>query len=176
MQDIILRRRSCRKYLEKDIPDETIRKVLLSAISAPGGRPSVPGSQGFRAIVVRDTGVKEKLALHYDDRQFVKTAPVVIACLADTTTDPKYKEHEISCALAIQNLLLSAESHNLGACFITCFLKHKDRAEQKQILRTALGLTESLALVALVTLGFKDPTEKIEPKIMPSYDDIVSVL
>ncbi|MCL2228418.1 MAG: nitroreductase family protein [Firmicutes bacterium] len=176
MVELIKRRRSCRKYLDRNIPEKIIEQLILSAVHAPGGWLSKPGSQGFRAIIIRDDSVKGKLALHYGDRQFIKTAPVIIACLSDKTTDPKYNEWDISCALSIQNLLLAAESNNLGACFITCFLNSNDNThkEQKQILRKVLGLPENIELVALITLGYKDSSEIIEEKLLLDYDEVVS--
>ena len=170
--ECIKNRRSRREYLEKDIPDNIIKDLVDAASCAPFGGPPKPQCQIFEAIIIRDKATKEKLALDFDDRQFIKKAPVIIACLANKDNDPKYKEWNTSAALAIQNLILAAESQNIGCCFISCFLNHDEHKHNKQALREILELPPHIELVALVSLGYKADSENMKNKTLKDYKDI----
>jgi len=167
-------RRSRRLYLNKDISNKVLEVLLKTAIRAPFGGSPKPKCQVFEAIVIRDKSIIEKLALHYEDRQFMKMAPVVIACCANKNNDPDYKEWLISASLSIQNILIAAESQNLGSCFITCFMHNEKHKEDKKNLRDILNLPKYIELVGLISLGYKVEQEELKTKILREYDDIVS--
>jgi len=168
-------RRSRRKYLAKDIPNETINELLKCALNAPyGGKADDPKCQVTEFIVVRDKGIIKKLALHYDCRKFVPEAPVIIACCANKDNDPDYREWIFSTALSIENLLLAAEAKDIGSCILSCFTHHQKHVEDKEVLRKALNVPDHVELVALVTLGYKNESEEIMPKILREFNDVVS--
>jgi nitroreductase len=122
---------------------------------------------------VRNQTIKDKLALKYEDRQFIKKAPVIIACCADKTRDPDYQEWEISVSLAMENILLAANELGLGACILTTFLRHpKHHLDRKEIVK-ALNLPPNIELIALIAVGYKDPSEKIERKELREIKEII---
>ena len=171
--DCINKRRSHRVYHDKNIPDTILRAILHAALQAPFGGPPRPKCQIFEAIIIRDVSTKENLALNYDDRQFIRFAPVVIACCANKNNDPHYKEWTISASLSIQNLITAAEHYNIGSCFITCFLHHENHDADKKNLRDILDLPEYVELVGLISLGYKIETEDIIDKTMRDYDEVI---
>jgi len=173
LSDAIKTRRSRRKYLDKEVSDEVVRKLIDSARYAPFGGPLKKSCQVWEFIVVRDKEIKEKLALNYEDRQFVKTAPVVIAVCADKTKDPDYKDWEITTSLAIENMLLTAHDLGLGACYVTTFTHHEKHKEDRKKLMEALNLPENIELIALISVGYPNPSEKIEKKELRDIDEII---
>lgn len=171
--NLIKNRRSHRKYLNKDIQDDIIESIINCARSAPfGGKPK-PDCQVAEYIVIKDKEVKEKLALTYEDRQFIKDAPIIIAVLANKSNDPKYEEYVLSTALAIENLIISAESFGIGSCILSCFMNHKKHIEDRNVSRDILNLPDNIELVALVSLGYKDEDEQIPEKILKPYNEVV---
>ncbi len=173
LSEAIKRRRSIRKYLDKGISDEIIRKIIDSARYAPFGGPLKKSCQLWEFIVVRDKETKEKLALDYEDRQFVKGAPVIIVVCADKTKDPEYKDWEITTSLAIENMLLTAHDLGLGACYVTTFIHHKKHKEDREKLIKILNLPKNIELIALITIGYSDPTEEIEEKELRDIDEMI---
>ena len=171
--ECIKTRRSRRKFLKKEIPDEIIRELIDCARHAPFGGPPKKEPQLWEFIIVKDKAIKEKLALHYEDRQFVKEAPVVIAVCADKTRDPKYKDWDVTCGLAIENFLLAAHDLGLGACFVTAFTHHEGHKEDRKVLIEILNLPEHIELIALIALGYPDPSEKIEEKELREIDEMI---
>ncbi len=170
--DCIKTRRSIRKYLDKEIPDETIKKLIDCARHAPFGGGPIKEPQLWKFIIVKDKTIKEKLALDYEDRQFVKQAPLIIAVCADKTKDPKYKNWDITASLAIQNLLLASHDLGLGACFVTTFAHHKTHEEERIKLIETLNLPEHIELIALISIGYPDPSEEIEKKELREINEM----
>ena len=171
--ECIKSRRSVRRYLDKDIPNSLIYDIVEAASHAPyGGPPKIEG-QLWDFIVIRNKKRKTKLALGYEDRQWIIDAPVIIACLADMSCDIKYKNWEIVMGLAMENLILAAQAKGLGTCIVSAFsrndIKALDRAELRNILRVPL----SYDLCALITVGYPDPDEKIEHKPIRETDDMI---
>ena len=170
----MISRRSTREYLDKDIPDEILKTLIQAAMHAPFGGKPLPQCQVFEAIIIRDNTMKQKLALEYKDRQFIRSAPVIIACLANKNNDLKYNEWNTSVALSIENLIIAAELQNIGSCFLSCFLNHAEHKNDKQLLRQILNLPKHIELVGIVTLGYKNEKETIPEKILRDFGDVVS--
>lgn len=168
--NLIMSRRSHRKYLNKQIADDIIKNIIDCGRNAPfGGKPK-PDCQVTEYIVIRNDNVKEKLSLEYEDRQFIKEAPVIIAILANKDNDPKYKEYILSASLSIENMIIAAESLGIGTCVLSCFINHEKHLEDKKISREILNLPNNIELIALLTLGYKDEEEIIPEKELKKYE------
>ncbi len=171
--DLLINRRSHRKYLHKNISDNIIRNIINCGRNAPfGGKPK-PDCQVTEYIIIKDNDIKKELALHYEDRQFIKDAPVIIAILANKNNDAKYKEYILSSGLSIENMIISAESYGIGTCILSCFLNHENHIEDKEKNRQILNLPDNIELVALLALGYKDNREEIQDKELRTYKDTV---
>lgn len=174
MTDLIINRRSSRKYLDKDIDDSIIKQIIDCGRNAPFGGKPVPMCQVTEYIIIKEKEIKNKLALNYEDRQFIKKAPVIIAILANKNNDPKYKEYILSSGLAIENMIIGAQSLGLGTCILSCFINYEKHEEDKNILRDVLKLPNNIELIALLTLGYKDESETIVEKKLREYNDVVN--
>lgn len=170
--ECIKTRRSRRKFLDKIIFDEVIRDLIDVARHAPFGGPPIKDCQPWEFIVVKDSKTKADLALHYDDRQFVRQASVLIAICIDTAKDKKYQEYEAVAGLTAENILLAAHAQGLGACYVTAFLHHAEHAEDRKVFRQALSLPGNIMLVAILAIGYPDPSEKLEPKKLRNIKEI----
>ena len=171
--ECIKSRRSVRKFLDKELPDEIIRKLTDAARHAPFGGQLKKDCQLWEFIIIKDKSQKEKLVLNYDDRQFIKQAPIIIAVCADKTKDPEYKDWEITTSLATENILLAAYKLGLGACYVTTFTHHKEHKEDRKILIKTLNLPEYIELIALIPVGYPDSSEEIRPKELRNIDEMV---
>ncbi|UCD04556.1 MAG: nitroreductase family protein [Candidatus Woesearchaeota archaeon] len=171
--DCITTRRSVRRFLDRDISEETIKKVIDAARYAPFGGPPIKGPQLREFIVIRDSETKKKLALEYEDRQFVASAPVIIACCADKMRDPEYKEFQVTVGVGVQNMLLTAHDLGLGACYITAFIRHEEHQEDRLKLIKSLNLPNNIELIGLIALGWPDPSEELDKKELRELKDII---
>ncbi len=171
--DCIKSRRSVRKFLDKAVSDEIIRKLIDCARHAPFGGPPEKKCQLWEFVIIRDNSVKEKLALEYEDRQFIKSAPVIIAVCVDKEKDQKYKDYEIAAALAIENILLAAHDLGLAACFVTTFTHHEGHKDDRKALIESLELPEHMHLVTLIPVGYPDTSEEKPEKELREIDDMI---
>ncbi|MDQ7785729.1 MAG: nitroreductase family protein [Desulfomonilaceae bacterium] len=179
----IKERRSCRNYLPDPLDDETIRTLLESAVWAP----SPANNQPWEFIVITSPEVKESIFAEAQERRkilfeksgwkwlnryevdFLKTAPVIVAVVgdpektgADMFLDEGYKAYQHACAAAIQNMLLTAHSLELGSLWFTLF--------DKSAMRRILGVPAEKDPIALICLGkpggssFQTPRKDIAEK------------
>ena len=177
--DDIRGRRSVRKYLKREVPEEKVEAVLEAARWAP----SPHGRQPWRFAVLTGGEAKERLAeamgeewrsnLRMDgqdeevvekrlegSRRRLLDAPIlVLLCLyledLDTYPDPERQRNETTMAVqslgaAAQNMLLAAYSLGLDAGWMCAPLFCPGEVTE------ALGLDPKLIPHALLTLGYAD--------------------
>ncbi len=114
------KRRSVRQYSSREIPPETLRKILEAGRLAP----SAMNAQPWRFIVVRTPERKEKLA-EASRHDFVAQADVVIVgCVQDSpaTLGPRF-----DVAIAMDHMSLAAFEEGVGNCWIGGFDRDKVR-------------------------------------------------
>jgi len=170
---ILNSRRSVRKFIDRDISNKDINKILDAARHAPYGGPPKKEGQIWDYIVVRDEEIKHKLALNFDDRQWIKKAPVIIGVCVDMSTDTKYNNWEIVAGLTMQNLIIAAHSLGIGTCVVSTFSRNNEKKEERAILRNILNIPLKYDFCSLITLGYPDPSEEIEEKEMKDLDTVI---
>jgi coenzyme F420-0:L-glutamate ligase/coenzyme F420-1:gamma-L-glutamate ligase len=174
---IIQSRRSIRRYVDRPIPAEVLRRVLEAARWAP----SAHNRQPWRLAVIIDPARRESLARAMGDRfridlsagglstqeierqiarsyERINGAPaLIVVCLSmadmDHYPDGHRQEAERvmaiqSVSLAAQNMLLMAHAEGLGACWMCAPLFCPDAV------REALMLPADWEAQALLTLGY----------------------
>lgn len=77
--EVIRERRSVRRYLAKEVPDELVREIVDAATRAP----SAGGLQSYHVVIVREPARRLELSLAAYDQDFLERAPVVLVFLAD---------------------------------------------------------------------------------------------
>ena len=153
----IATRKSVRSYQDRDIPGETLTRVLEAARLAP----SASNRQEWRFVVVRDASTRKRLAEASSRQRFVGEAPVVIVCCAET--DGRLMECGLPCfsidlAIAIDHITLCAAAEGLGTCWIGAF-------KEDQV-REVLGIPEEIRVVAVLPLGYpQDPAPKEKSRL-----------
>lgn len=77
--DAIKTRRSIRKFLPDDVPDEMVEQMLEAARLAP----SASNRQPWRFLVARDKEIKKEIRRICMGQKFIEEAPVVFVCFGD---------------------------------------------------------------------------------------------
>ncbi len=148
----IQKRYSVRKYQKRDVEDAKLTKIFEAARLAP----SAKNLQEWRFVVARDEEVIEKLA-EAAQQNFVRNAPVVIACCAETDgyiMSCGLESYPIDVAIAIDHIALAATALGLGTCWIGKF----DPDQVKEILK----IPTDIIVVELLLLGY--PADSPRPK------------
>ena len=149
-------RKSIRKFLDKEIPVDVIRKILEAAIKAP----SAGNRQPWRFLVVTD---REKIKKFdpYDHQSWVENAPaVIVACANPHNTWEKYDEEDdcyiLDTSAAIQNILLAIHDMGLGGVWVlTC---------SKRDIRKLLDIPLHWQIISIIPFGYYDETEPLNAK------------
>ncbi|MDD5082620.1 MAG: nitroreductase family protein [Dehalococcoidales bacterium] len=79
VKEAIENRRSIRRFLPDDIPDDLIKQILEAARLAP----SASNRQPWRFLVIRAKETKRELRHICLDQHFIEEAPVVVVCFGD---------------------------------------------------------------------------------------------
>jgi len=150
--DAIYTRRTVRSFIDKKIDKKIIDKIIDAGIHAP----SACDIQGWKFIVVENKKIIQKI-VDKGAATFIKNAPVNIFVLYDNqTNNMEYKDHLLSAAACIQNMLLAANNFNLGCCWV-CHLPLKRQ------LRSILRIPSHYDPIACIVMGYP----KKKPKPLP---------
>lgn len=126
--ETIKNRRSVRKYQDKQIKDEELEKILESAIYAPTGHNDQPWH--FTIIqnkdLINEINVGAKEVMSKMDVEWIanmgKAENLNIFHNAPTVLIVSAKKNAVTpipdCSAAVQNMLLAAESMDIGSCWI----------------------------------------------------------
>jgi nitroreductase len=141
----ILERRSIRHFLE-DAP--IARELLLELLRAASWAPSGLNNQPWRFAIVWDADLKERLAGLTRYASTMRAAAVLVPVFLDLDSSYDRVKDCQAVGASLQNLLLAAHAHDLGAVWIGEILKNKDEV------RALLGLPDRLELMAVVAIGY----------------------
>ena len=146
--DVILNRRSIRRYENKEIPKDVLDKI----VEAGRQSPSAANRQPYRFVIVTDSEIKKELKGLVS--RFLKDAPVVIVGCANPKALLTGKWATVDTTIALENMALAAWSLGIGSCWIGSFNEEKT----KELLK----IPEDWKVVALVTFGY--PAEQPKPR------------
>lgn len=166
MKDILLTRRTIRKYSQEDISTELLNELLESAF-----RTSTTGNmQLYSVVVTRSNDGKNALAPCHFNQPMVKEAPVVLTFCADfnrfnlwcrqRNAEPGYDNFlsfmtaATDALIAAQTLCIAAEAKGMGICYLGTTIYTADR------IIDILELPTGVVPVTTITLGW--PAENPE--------------
>ena len=158
VMETIAERRSIRSFSGQPVEEEKLLRVLEAGRLAPSAR----NMQDWKFVVVKDPGLRRRLAEAARNQEFVGQAPVVIvACgTSDYVMTCGQLTYPIDVAIAVDHMTLAAVEEDLGTCWIGAFYEDK--------VKEILGVPEDVRVVALLPLGYPAETAK-NAKDMPMH-------
>ena len=193
MLDLIKTRKSVRKYSEKHIPDNDLRKILEAGRLAP----SWMNVQSWKFILVKSEENKSLLSELSIGQPHVKNADALIVCIADLDTwtkagITKIENPTINPALQGENgllirtmeqivypisyMMLMAESLGISSCIIGALGNEitGTNPDLYKKIKEILGLNDNQILSTIITLGYEKEPINI-PKTRKDFDDVISL-
>jgi len=168
VKEAIVKRRSIRKYQDKEVPDETIRELMYAARLAPSGNNAQPWKYKIFKTEEEKKMLKENSIFKQD---FVYTAPIIILCCGNTKAYPEKKSDRLDdsnhartirdLALSTQNIVLRATELGLGTCYVGWMDKPK--------IKKLLELPEEYIVPYVITIGYPDE----QPKTRKTIEEIL---
>jgi nitroreductase len=166
ISDILLNRRTIRKYSSEPVDEKLIQDIVKM-----GCRASTTGNmQVYSIIITKDDEKKRELAPCHFNQKMITEAPVVLTFCADFNrfniwcrmrkAEPGYDNFlsfmtaAIDSLLVAQTVCIAAESKGLGICYLgtTTYMAHK--------IIEVLNLPKGVVPVTTVSIGW--PAEKPE--------------
>lgn len=162
ISDILLNRRTIRKYSTEPLDDKLLNEILVM-----GCRASTTGNmQVYSIIINRDSDKKKELAPLHFNQKMITEAPVVLTFCADfnrfnkwcklRNADPGFDNFlsfftaAIDALLVAQTFCIAAEAKGLGICYLgtTTYNAHK--------IIEVLNLPKGVVPVTTLTVGWPD--------------------
>jgi nitroreductase len=172
-KELMQKRQSVRKYLDKPVELEKI-EMLAKAVQFA---PSACNSQPWRLIIVDEPELKDKVAkATYNDvisfNRFALQAPVIavlviekaklIAQIGGSIKNQEYPQYDIGIAGA--HFCLQAADLGLGTCMLGWFNEKK--------IKNLLNIPSVKKIGLLITLGYPPDDYKMRKKIRKPLNEI----
>lgn len=169
----ILNRRSTRAYKPEQIRAEDLDLILQCAINAP----SALNKQSWEVRVIQKpeliNAINEGFVKYASSKRMEGNAsksqepnfsvfhgaPTVIVVANDTKNDYS----EVDCGLLGQNILVSAESMNLGTCVVGGVIAYLSTPEAKDLV-AQLNLPLNYKPLYTITIGYKNQWPDAKPR------------
>jgi nitroreductase len=145
-------RRSVRTYRPDPVPSALVEDIVDCGRLAATARNVQP----WEFVIVTEAATRKKLAEMIDTGRFIAEAPV---CIVVFCSNVKYYLEDGSAAL--QNMLLAAHAHGLGACWIA-----GDKKPYCAAVAQMFGAPADQKLVGLIALGYAVTPSSMPPKRM----------
>ena len=153
IREAIYKRRSVRKFQEKQVDDNIIKSLLEDAMAAP----SACNKQPWEFYVIRN---KEKQDLIKSKIMFSNfNSPIMIVVCGNNELSLTKDNNDFwiqDCSAAIENILLSAVSFGLGTCWCGLYPVEK-RCER---VREILDLPDNIIPLGTIHIGY--PEKELE--------------
>jgi len=156
--ECIDKRRSVRKFLDKQVsPDD-----LIDLIDAARKAPSSGNLQSWKFICVKNQNNKNEISDACFQQNWISQAPLLIVVVSQNDNlkrhygvrgDVLYSIQDA--ALASQNILLKATELGLGSCFVSAF--------EEGMIKRILKIPDALRPQSIIAIGYSDdrPKKKI---------------
>ncbi len=141
--EVIKRRRSIRKYIDKPIKNEILKEIVNCGRLAPSGNNSQP----WEFLVVTKREELDFLAKVATYGKFLKEAG---ACII-TFCEKNNRHHLEDGAAATENMILAATDYGIGTCWIAGY----NRTYEKDIV-SHFNVPQNLIMISIISLGYYD--------------------
>lgn len=155
--EAIRQRTSTRAYKSVPVEEDKIERILDAARLAPSGKNGQP----WIFLVVTDADTRKKLVPACRDQKFLAQAPVIIvACGREEYAYKKmggyWNSLPVDIGIALEHLMLAAESEGLGTCWIGAFMEEE--------VREILEVPADVKIVALTPVGYPAAEKTFRPR------------
>ena len=146
---LMLARRSIRKYTGESIPEEKLKLILQAGLSSATSKNRKP----WEFVVVQERETLQALAkCRAGAAGMLEKAGCAVVVFADTDVTPDVWAED--CSIAMSNMHLMADALRLGSCWIQGRCRETAEGQStEEYCRKLLGVPEQFALEAILSIG-----------------------
>ena len=187
--EAIYSQRAIRYFKSDPVPDELIHKLIEAGTKAPSGG----NRQGWKFLVITDSGTKKKIGDYYEQgwehaygaatsdpgqlqphvhrsaEHLARTmgeAPVLLMACIEHDGGPSTMGRGGSIFPSVQNILLAARALGLGSCLTSLHKRYEDEIKE------LLGIPENVETAALLPIGFPADNNRYGPTRRQPVEDV----
>ena len=163
MLDMLLKRRSCRKFEDRAVEAEKREKLLQAAQLAPSGKNKRP----WEFVVVENGETLQQLGNCRNPQQsFLPETPLAVVVLGDTRKSDTWIEDASIASIIMQ---LEAESLGLGSCWVQIRSRESNQGiSSEAYVRRLLDIPEHMAVLSIIAFGH--PRKELPPHTLDEAD------
>ncbi|MCE5221985.1 MAG: nitroreductase family protein [Clostridium sp.] len=172
--DLINKRQSCRKYLDKPVEKEKLIKCIEAARVAP----SACNSQPWHFVIVNNKELSCKVAMCLQDKvmnKFTSECQSFIIVVEESgnlisRAGALIKQQDyrsVDLGIATEHLCLAATQQNLGTCILGWF--------NEKELKKLLNVNKLKRIRLVVAIGYSE-SDVVRKKIRKNIDEIVTFI
>lgn len=155
LEDVFLKRRSIRKFTDKNVEEDKIDKILYYAMTAP----SACNKQPWEFYVIKDKAILEQLKKASLFSRYNAPLAIVVCGNLERSLPKELNEYWVQdCSASIAYMLLEISNLDLGG--VWCGL-HPQKTPVKKV-KEILSLNDNVVPLGLVLIGY--PNERLEQK------------
>ncbi|MBQ2636787.1 MAG: nitroreductase family protein [Methanobrevibacter sp.] len=154
LTDLMLKRRSTRKFNDEKITKEELDKILQAALLAPTSMNRKPCN--FMVVERKET-LNELSQAKNHGADLIKGADKAIVVVTDTLVADTWCEDS---SIALTYMHLMATELDLGSCWVQIHLRDKDGRDAEEVVRDILKVDDHYRIVGILALGHSDDIPK----------------
>ena len=148
--DIMLKRRSTRKFNRKKITKDELDKILQAALLAPTSMNRKPCNF---LVVERPETLKELSKCKNHGADLIDGADKAIVVIADNMVADTWCEDS---SIALTYMHLMATELNMGSCWVQVHLRDKNGVDAEEVVREIVKIDDHYRIVGILALGHSD--------------------
>lgn len=153
--DIMLKRRSVRKYKAEEVPEDKLDRILKAGLLAPTSRNRNP----CEFIVVRNKDLLKKLSTAKKaGANLLADASAAVAVFSDSEKADTWIEDS---SIALTYMMLEATEQGIGNCWVQYHMRFSESgADAEENARNILSMPEKYRIVGVLALGIPEKTPR----------------
>lgn len=148
--DVMLKRRSTRKFNGEPVTKDELDKILHAALLAPTSMNRKPCN--FMVVERKET-LDELSKCKDHGADLIKGADKAIVVLADTMIADTWCEDS---SIALTYMHLMATDLGLGSCWVQVHLRTKDGVYAEEVVRDILKVDDHYRIAGILAVGHSD--------------------
>ncbi|WP_405291020.1 nitroreductase family protein [Methanobrevibacter sp.] len=148
--DVLLKRRSTRKFNDNPITKDELDKILKAGLLAPSSMNRKPISF---LVVERQETLAELAQAKDHGAELLRDADKAIVVIADTMISDTWCEDS---SIALTYLHLAATDLGIGSCWVQIHMRKKDGVYAEKVVRDIIKIDEHYRIAGIMALGHSD--------------------
>lgn len=167
MFDLLMTRRSIRKYKRKKVETEKIDMIIQAALTSPSGKNKRP----WEFILIDNKEILDKLSISRGGASnFISNSSLAIVILGDPNISDTWIEDS---SIASNIIQLTAHSLGLGSCWVQVRNRIRDdETSVEDYVIELLGIPDNLSVLSIIAIGYPNENKKPHDKNSLSQDKV----